>query len=201
MIQEGRMTLQKFLEEIAETAKRRAEEKFIQFDEERLGRMRTDFRSEFLAPSKRKLREMLQVRAEVKPGELVDIVCEEINSRGLPLVKYGGQMVMTQRGPVASPMPISLEPEKVDREGGLRELAEVFHDAIISLALGGLIYSNLPRDIDIIEGIENTAKSADQPELSSVDESKLREDLKASIIDVRAFIAEFRKRVSTGQYL
>ncbi len=195
------MTLQGFLEEMAATTKRRAEERFIQFDEEQLRRIGNEFRSEFLAPSKHKLREMLQVRTDIKPEELVETICQEISSRGLPLIKYTGQAIMTPRGPMASSVPISLDPEKVDREGGLRKLAEVFHDAVIDMALGGFIHSGLSRDLDIIEGVINTAKSADQTELSSAEEAKLREELKASIIDVRALIAEFLHRISTGQYL
>ncbi len=194
------MTLQEFLEEIAKTAKGKTEERFIQFDEERLRRLGSNFRSEFLAPAKRKLREMLQVRAEIKPDELVDTICEEISSRGLPLVRFTGQMVMTPRGPMASSTPISLEPEKVNREGGLREIAEVFHDAVINMALGGSIYSGLQHDLGVIEDVVNTVESADQPELNSMDEAKLREELKASIIDVKAFIAVFRHKISIGQY-
>lgn len=195
------MTLQKFLEDLAEAAEQKTKEVFIELGGEQLTRMRNEFKSDFLAPSKRKLREMLKVRQNLDPSELVGLACEEINSRGLPLVMFTGQMIMTQRGPMASPMPISLEPGEVNRDGTLRKTAEVFHAAILNVILGGFIYSDLQHDLGLIEGALHTASSAERPELSSAEETKLREELKSSLVDAKVLIAEFGKILSTGQYL
>lgn len=195
------MTLQKFLEDLAEAAEQKMIGIFTEVSGEQLFRMRNEFRSEFLTPSKRKLREMLKVRPAVNPSELIDLACEEIDSHGLPLVKFTGQMVMTPRGPMATPVPISLEPGGVNGEEALKKIAEVFHAAVLNAALDGFIYSDLQRDLGIIEGTLHTSASTDSPELSSADETKLREGLKASIIDVKSLIKEFGQILSTGQYV